>query len=257
MSPAAGTTVLVGGVSQLYAGDLDLGRRAVQRLSAEDLGHGVLVEDLHYGAVTVAQRLQEVQPGALVLVGGQARGRRPGSVERRHLAPGPGDPQVAVSEAVQGYVSIDLVVDVAAALGALPARVVGFEVEPASTDTSDDLSPAGKLALDQVVEGVRAEVKRTPVLLLAAEIRAELAGGAQEPSAALTALEGLLGELAVLDAEGRWGRAFAERDRLRSCIAAGATGAGMTHLDWGLWWTLVEELDRLQRAETDAREDTH
>jgi hydrogenase maturation protease len=240
--------VLVGGVSQLFAGDLDLGRRAVERLADEDLGHGVLVEDLHYGAVTVAQRLQEVQPRALLLIGAEERGRAPGTVERRHLEAGPGDPQVAVSEAVQGYVSVDLVVDVAAALGALPERVVALEVEPASTATSTDLSPAGSRALDEVVGLARIEVQRTPLLLLAADIRTELDRHEIAASTALVAMDRLLGELEILDREGRWGRAFAERDRLRACIAAGDTGEGMTHLDWGLWWALIEELDRLQRA---------
>ena len=66
-------TVLVGGVSELFQGDLDLGRLAVARLLDEDLGPGVLVEDLHYGAVAVAQRLEEVRPDTLVLVGAVRR----------------------------------------------------------------------------------------------------------------------------------------------------------------------------------------
>lgn len=144
-------TVLIGGVSQLYQGDLDLGRRAADRLSREDLGRGVVVEDLHYGAVAVAQRLEELSPDALILVGAAERGRPPGTVERRCIR----DPkrpaaafQQAVGDAVTGYVTIDLVVEVAAGLELLPALTVAVEVEPASTAPSEELSPEGKLGLD-------------------------------------------------------------------------------------------------------------
>ena len=64
--------ILVGGVGELYQGDLDLGRRAVERLGTEDLGPGVLVEELHYGAVAVAQRLEDLRPDLLILIGAVA-----------------------------------------------------------------------------------------------------------------------------------------------------------------------------------------
>ncbi|MGH9281391.1 MAG: hypothetical protein ACRD0S_00475, partial [Acidimicrobiales bacterium] len=79
--PGSGVAVLVGGVGELYQGDLDLGRVAVERLAQEALGDHVAVEDLHYGAVAVAQRLEELRPAHLVLVGGVARDRAPGTVE--------------------------------------------------------------------------------------------------------------------------------------------------------------------------------
>ena len=71
-------TVVVGAVSQLYQGDLDFGRIALERLSEAGLGAGVALEPFDYGAVAVVQRLQELRPRALVLLGAQARGRRPG-----------------------------------------------------------------------------------------------------------------------------------------------------------------------------------
>jgi hypothetical protein len=241
------TTVLVGGVSQLYQGDLDLGRRAVEQLAQAPAGQGVAVEDLHYGAVAVAQRLEELRPQALILVGAEARGRTPGTVERRRARPRTGDAQTAIAEAVQGYVSIDLVVDVAAGLGALPGRVVAVEVEPASTATSLDLSVPGRLGLERALQLVREELRRTPLLLLAADVRHELARDGRVVSPALVTMRALLDELARFDDDGRWGHTFAQRDRLRARLAAGQTGEEMTALDWGLWWNLIEELDRLQR----------
>jgi hydrogenase maturation protease len=246
------TRVLIGGVGQLYQGDLDLGRMAAEQLAADALGPDVLVEDLHYGAVAVAQRLQELDPGALVLVGAEQRGRAPGTVERRrvHRPDLPPDRlQQAVADAVTGYVTIDLVVEVASALDALPARTVAVEVEPARTGPSERLSPQGQAGLEAALSLVRAEVTRLPLLELADQLRALSAQGRLEPSPALDALRDLLGELELLDAHGRWGAAFALRDRLRREIADGHTGWGMDHLDWGLWWALIEELDRLQPAD--------
>ncbi|MDQ4071511.1 MAG: hypothetical protein M3088_01365, partial [Actinomycetota bacterium] len=144
-------TVLVGGVYQLYQGDLDLGRVAVGRLSQAGLGPGVYVEELSYGAVAVAQRLEDLRPGALVLVGAAERGRAPGTVERRRHEPldlRPEQAQVAVGEAVVGYVSLDLLLEVASGLGALPKRTVAIEAEPVSLEPSEELSPPAEAALE-------------------------------------------------------------------------------------------------------------
>jgi hydrogenase maturation protease len=244
--------ILVGGVGELFQGDLDLGRVAVERLSAEPLGRDVLVEDLYYGAVAVVHRLEELQPSALVVVGASERGRPPGTVQRRRIEGLRLDPeqvQRSVQDAGTGYVTIDLLVDVAWGLGSLPARTVAIEVEPAVIGPIAELSEVAARALEDAVALVRREVGRLPLLGLADTLRATADDGHIERTAALDALEALLGELRLLDAEGRWGRTFAERDRLRAAIGAGETGEGMEHLDWGLWWTLIEELDRLQAVE--------
>jgi hydrogenase maturation protease len=245
--------VLVGGVGQLYQGDLDLGRLAVERLAAEPLGSNVLVEELHYGAVAVAQRLQELRPRALVLVGAVARGRPPGEVERRpirDLRLPPERVQQAIGDAVTGYVTLDLLVEVAAGLGALPARTTAIEVEPAQTGPAERLSEQAQAALETALGLVRAELRRIPLLELADQLRARNQEVRLEPAPALEVLRDLLGELDGLDHHGRWGATFSLRDRLRRRIADGDTGVGMDHLDWGLWWALIEELDRLQPLET-------
>ena len=151
----------MGGVGHLYQGDLDVGRVAVERLQHADLGPGVLVEEFSYGAVAVAQRLQELRPDLLVLVGAVSRGREPGDVERREVTVVPRDPLEAqrwIADAVTGYIDLDLVVEVAHALGALPARTVAIEVEPERTEPSERLSPAAEVALVRALELVHAEV---------------------------------------------------------------------------------------------------
>ncbi len=248
----APVAVLIGGVSELYQRDLDLGRLAVERLQVEDLGPGVVVEELHYGAVAVAQRLEELRPAALVLVSAVRRGRRPGAVERRRLDPperSTADVQAAVGDAVTGYVHPDLVVEVAAALGVLPGRTVAVEVEPELTGSGEGLSPLAAAGLETALDLVRAEGRRAPLLSLAAELRPLVMSDRLENSGALSALRNLLAELVLLDREGRWGRAFAMRSHLKLNIAQVATSEGMDHRDWGLWWALIEELDRVEALE--------
>ncbi len=245
-------TVLVGGVYELFQGDLDLGRLAVERLRAEGLPDGVLVEDLHYGAVAVVQRLEDLRPEAFVVVTAVRRDRAPGTVERRRVHPATVDPadfQAAVGDAVTGYVHVDLLVEVASGFEALPARTVAVEVEPAHVGPGEGLSPSASDALEQALRLVRDEVRRAPLLALADVLRGLVQGDRLEPSPALEALRALLDELAGLDEDGRWGRAFALRDRMRLAIAGSSSSEGMDHRDWGLWWALLEELDRLEALE--------
>lgn len=245
-------TVLVGGVGQLFQGDLDLGRIAAERLAGEDLGAGVVVEELHYGAVAVMQRLEDLRPDTLVLVGAEARGDPPGTVRRRRVGPLDLDweaVQAAVHDAATGYVTIDLVLEVGSGFGALPERTVTVEVEPARVGPIDGLSPVVDGALAQALDLVRAEIRRAPLLTVAVQLRGMLASGRLETSPAVEAMTDLLGELELLDREGRWGHAFAARERVRHHIAAGRTPEAMEHLDWALWWTVLEELDRLQPVE--------
>lgn len=153
--------ILVGGVAELFQGDLDLGRRAVLRLAEEDLGDGVQVEELSYGGVAVAQRLQDLRPEALVLVACHPRGRPAGAVERRVLGPSeltPAELQLAVGDAVTGYVTIDLLIEVATALNVLPPTTVAVEVEPARVQPSEELTAEAEAGLEEALALVRAEV---------------------------------------------------------------------------------------------------
>lgn len=150
-------------MGQLWQGDLDLGRRAVEVLAAEDLGPGVVVEDLCYGAVQVSWRLDDLRPQGLVIVGAHARGRPAGTVERRIVEPFeiPADEaRHAVDEALTGYLSVDLLVEVLAAFGALAPQTIVIDVEPQTRYPSCDLSLICAEALDAALALVRAEARR-------------------------------------------------------------------------------------------------
>ena len=242
--------ILVGGVSELYQGDLDLGRLVVERLVTEPLGPGqVLVEDLYYGAVAVCQRIDEVAPDALVLVGASRRGRPVGTVERRRVVPELADPaafQEAVGDAVTGYVSVDLIVRVAEGLGALPFRTVAVEVEPARTEAAEPLSPEAAAALDAAVAAVRAEVRRLPLLQLADEAAVVAPPGARSDVEAR-----VLAGLRRLDATGRWELTAGDARALRARLGGG-NGATVAATDGGAgpWPALLAEFERLLPIET-------
>jgi len=245
-------TIFVGGVSELFQSDLDLGRLAIERLHGGNLGRDVIVEELHYGAVAVAQRLEDVRPDTLVLISAVRRGRPSGTVERRRVDPPdltPAQLQAAVGDAVTGYVHLDLVIDVATGLGVLPARTVAVEVEPEKTSSGEGLSLSARAGLEVALDLVRDEVRRAPLLSLADDLRLLVEGNRLEPSTSRGALQQLLDELRLLDREGWWGRSFALRDRLRTGIASDLSSEGMDHRDWALWWGLIEELDRLEALE--------
>jgi hypothetical protein len=243
--------VLVGGVGELYQGDLDFGRLAAEQLAGADLGPDVLVEELHYGALAVAQRIAELRPAALVLIGACPGSQAPGRLRRRRIhghRPSTADFQQSLGGAATGYVGIDLVIDVAAGLGVLPDRTVTVELEPVTTGPAARLSPLAARALPQAVGLARAEALRTPLLELAGRLADQHPDRLGRRGAAGTVVL-LLEELRALDRTGRWGRSFSLRDRLRIQIATELPADGMDHLDWGLWWALIEELDRLEALE--------
>lgn len=160
-------TIVVGGVGQLYQGDLDIGRHVAERLAGADLGPDVVVEDFFYGAVAVMQRLGDLEPRALVLIGAEETGAEAGSVRRRRIRARPAAPwevQDAVGAAATGHVTIELIVQVAAAFGALPPRTAAIEVEPAETGPGDRLTPVASAAVDRASILARCEVMRVRVL---------------------------------------------------------------------------------------------
>ncbi|MDQ3617087.1 MAG: hypothetical protein M3393_10825 [Actinomycetota bacterium] len=250
-------TVFVGGVGELFQGDLDLGRLAVERLLEEPRGLGrpgadVVVEELHYGAVAVTQRIQDLRPSALILLGAVRRGRPVGSVHRRWIdvpALTHNELQAAVGDAVTGYVGVDLVIEVASGFGMLPARTVTIELEPESVDPGEGLSESAAEGLEVVLELLRREVDRMPLLELADDLRARRTAERIKGSVADSAMSALLDGLVVLEHDAHWDHVFARRDDLRLAVAAGRTSEAMDQQDWALWWALIEEVDRLQAAE--------
>jgi len=149
-----GSTIFVGGVGSLYQGDLDFGRIVVERLNEAGTAPNVIAEDLFYGGVAVCQRLEDIRPQALILVGATVRGRQPGRLDRHEVHPpvmAVDEQRHAVAEAATGYVSLDLVTEVASAFGVLRSPTIVIDLEPARITLSEELSPE---ATDGVVRAL-------------------------------------------------------------------------------------------------------
>ncbi len=246
-------SIVVGGIGQPGGGDLDFGRVALERLRPLLLGEHVVVEDLSPGVVDVAGRLQELRPRTLILVAASPRGRPPGQVERRLV--GADEPYTwrvgpDAGEGTRSDAAPDHELHLALESGLGSARTVVVEVEPASVEPGGELSPQVEGAWEAALEAIRAEIRRAPLLDLAQELRDFMTVDPLEPTPVVEAVEALLRELEGLEREGRWGRTFAERDRLRLRISDGEhAGDFVGGLHWAMWWALMEELDRLQALE--------
>jgi hydrogenase maturation protease len=149
--------VLIGGIGYRNLRDGSIGIHVVGRL-AERAGDGIEVEDVSYHPVGFSQNLQERQDyNRVVLVAAVARDRDPGTITTYRWdgrLPDDAEIQARVSEAVTGVISLDNTLIVCGALGGLPDDVRVVEVEPASEQWGQELSPVVKERLPEIVEAV-------------------------------------------------------------------------------------------------------
>lgn len=154
--------VLVAGVGYRNLRDLSLGPLVIERFGAS--APGVDLEDLSYGPIDVLFLLQR-RPAyaAAVFVAAVHRGRTPGTVARTTWRPQPMTTealQERVAEAVTGVISIDNLLAICAHFKALPDDVVLIEIEPADEEWGEELSLAGRRALDAAIALARVEAAR-------------------------------------------------------------------------------------------------
>lgn len=150
---------LIGGVGYPDLSDHSLSWVVVDALAARELPTGIVVEDVSYNPVAVAQRLDaEPEPdrfGAVVFVSAVERGRTPGTLAAyrwdRRLPP---DEEIhrAVTDAVTGIIHLDNTLVVTRHLGALPDRVVVIEIEPLVEAFATPMSPAVADAVPRICD---------------------------------------------------------------------------------------------------------
>jgi hydrogenase maturation protease len=149
--------VLVGGIGYRNLRDGSVGIHVIERLAGR-VADGVEVEDVSYHPVGLSQNLQDRPPyDRVVLVAAVARGRAPGTVtDYRWDGQLPDDEQIQarVSEAVTGVISLDNTLVVCGALGGFPEDVRVVEVEPASEEWGEELSPEIEERLPEIAEAV-------------------------------------------------------------------------------------------------------
>jgi hydrogenase maturation protease len=128
---------LIGGVGYPDLSDHSFSWAVVGALESQALPDGVVVEDVSYNPVAVAQRLDDESPDrrfdVMVLVSAVPRGRPAGSITTYRwdrLLPSAEEIQRSVTDAVTGIIWLDNTLVVTRHLGSLPERVAVFEVEP-------------------------------------------------------------------------------------------------------------------------------
>jgi hypothetical protein len=110
-----------------------------------------------------------------------------------------------------------------------------------------EISPQVRGALDEALSRVRSGVRHLRLLHLADQIAERLDEGDIEETPVTQAMEALVASMTAV--QDGWGRTFVEKDKLKLLISSRLSGEGMRHLDWAMWWTLIEELDRLEQSE--------
>lgn len=149
--------VLVGGVGYRFLRDGALGPHMADTLAAR-AGNGIEVEDLGYHPIGFTQNLQ-ARPAydRIVFVGAVNRGRPAGTVEAYrwdHVLPSEKEIQERVNEAVTGVISLDNLLIVTEALGAMPDDVHVVEAEPADETWGEGFSPEVEEKLPTIEEAI-------------------------------------------------------------------------------------------------------
>jgi hypothetical protein len=126
--------------------DLDFGRQVIDCLQQLDWPAGVVVEELPCSPALVLNRLQELRPSKVVLLGAVSRGDEPAGAVRRYAFHHATVPDV------------DHSLTVARQWGGLPADTVIIEVEPADTGYGPGFSEELVDSFDPILDMVREEL---------------------------------------------------------------------------------------------------
>ncbi len=144
-----GCRAFVGSFGKPGMRDLDFGRQVVDCLQALDLPAGVIVEILPCSAALTLNRLQELRPAKVVLLGAVGRGDEAGAVRRYRLV------DMAATD-------LDHTLAFARAWGGLPADTTVIEVEPDEIELGMGFSDALAGSFDPILDMVWQELDGLP-----------------------------------------------------------------------------------------------
>ncbi len=151
---------LVGGIGLPWLRDLDFGTNWLARAAELTWPDNVVLEDLSYSAHRVLHRLQELEPGHVILLGCMPRYVDPaGTIRQYRLGDvAPADQEEVherLAEAVGGIIDLDHTIAVCRHWGALTDDTVIIEVEPEDREFGWGFSGPVEEAVNDVVERVR------------------------------------------------------------------------------------------------------
>ncbi|GAC1479118.1 MAG: hypothetical protein NVS1B4_23430 [Gemmatimonadaceae bacterium] len=157
--PSLRARAVIGGVGYRNLRDHSLGIVMSDELEALAQPPALLVEDLCYGPVAVAQwflaeaREAPITRAVFITAIGREDGRPPGTIcayRWDHALPAEDEIQRCVVDAVTGVIFLDNTLVVCEWMGALPRDTIVIEVEPLEHAFGDEMSPAVAAAYDEV-----------------------------------------------------------------------------------------------------------
>lgn len=157
---------LVGGLGTPGLRDLDFGRQCVGYLQHLEWPEAVMVEDLSCSAHLVLDRLRELRPAKVVLLGTAARGvDPPGTVRRYQLdltPPSPDKVHQGLTDTLDGMADLDHTLAVVRHWGGFPVDTVVIEVEPLDCSFGPGFSEELGECIEPILAMVREELGVRP-----------------------------------------------------------------------------------------------
>lgn len=155
--------VLVGGIGLPWLRDLDFGTQFIRRVEDEQWPKGVTVEDLSYSGHRVLDRLKELRPHKVILVGAMPRDVDPAGTIRRYqldITPPAEDEDLKerLSEAIGGIIDLDHTLAIVRWGKGFPQDTVVIEVEPGDRSFGLGFSDEVEASVDEVLALVREEL---------------------------------------------------------------------------------------------------
>lgn len=155
--------VLVGGIGLPWLRDLDFGTQFIRRVEDQPWPPGVQVEDLSYSGHRVLDRLKELRPHKVILVGAMPRDVDPAGTIRRYqldITPPPQDEALKerLAEAIGGIIDLDHTLEIVRWGKGFPADTVVIEVEPADRSFGLGFSDEVEASVDEVLALIREEL---------------------------------------------------------------------------------------------------
>jgi len=153
---------LIGGVGYRNLRDHSAAFAVIDRLSLDDLGPDVVVEDTSYNPIAIVQWLEgepaDARFGQVILISALERGRPAGALTAYRwdgILPSDELVQQSVTEAVTGIIALHNTVVIAGYFKVLPELVAILEIEPVDHAFGPEMSPAVSAAIEPACELIR------------------------------------------------------------------------------------------------------
>lgn len=154
--------VLVAGLGLPWLRDLDYGTQFVRRVAGEPWPKGVYVEDLSVSAHRVLDRLKELKPHKVILVGAMPRDVDPAGTIRRYkldlTPPDESDLAERLGESIGGIIDLDHTLAIGKWGKGFPEDTVVIEVEPGDRSFGLGFSEEVEATVDEVLALIRDEL---------------------------------------------------------------------------------------------------